>query len=179
MRGLLLQIALTFAALSLVSIGGANALLPELHRQVVDVLGWMDNTTFVSMLAISQAVPGPNILLVSLIGLHVGGMAGLLVATVAIMVPSSLLAFAAGRVASRWANTSWMRVIKAGLIPVAVGLILASGVVTAHAADHTLLAYTITTATAAFVILSDRNPLWAIATGTILCILSSGIGLPL
>jgi chromate transport protein ChrA len=35
--GLLIPIARVFAILSLVSIGGVNAVLPEIRRQVVDV----------------------------------------------------------------------------------------------------------------------------------------------
>ena len=41
MLGLLTQIARIFALLSVVSIGGANAVLPEICRQVVVVQGWM------------------------------------------------------------------------------------------------------------------------------------------
>lgn len=91
--GLLLQIARVFAVISLVSIGGANAVLPEIHRQVVDVQGWMNDATFTNIFAISHAAPGPNIIMVSLIGWHLAGISGLLAATFAIMIPSCSLAF--------------------------------------------------------------------------------------
>lgn len=57
-RGMLGPLAVTFASLSLVSIGCANALRPEIHRQIVDVRGWMDNANFVDLFAISQVAPG-------------------------------------------------------------------------------------------------------------------------
>lgn len=104
MSGSLRALATTFAALSLVSIGGPTATLPEIHRQVVSVLGWMDDQTFAHLFAISQIAPGPNILVVSLIGWQVAGFAGLMVATLASLAPSSLLAFGAG--ASSPAGTS-------------------------------------------------------------------------
>ena len=66
--------------------------------------------------------------MVSLIGWQLAGIAGLLVATAAIMVPSCLLAFAAARALARWSDHRWVGVLKAGMVPVALGLILASGV---------------------------------------------------
>lgn len=48
----------------------------------------------------------------------------------------------------------------------ALGLILASGVSMMRVADHTVLAMLISLATAAFVVVSRRNPLWALAAGT-------------
>ncbi|HXM71201.1 MAG TPA: chromate transporter, partial [Thermoanaerobaculia bacterium] len=85
------QIAATFASLSLVAIGGANAIMPDIHHRIVDVLGWMNDTTFANLFAIAQTAPGPNVLIVSLIGWHVAGLAGLAVATLAMILPSSLL----------------------------------------------------------------------------------------
>jgi chromate transporter len=99
--GILIQIARVFAVLSLISIGGANAVLPEIRRQVVDVQGWMNDATFANLFAISNAAPGPNIILVSLIGWQLAGLTGLLVATLAIMIPSCSLAFLAGRAVNR------------------------------------------------------------------------------
>jgi chromate transporter len=165
MRNVLSQIAMTCATLSIVSIGGANAALPEIHRQAVDLLGWMNDETFAHLFAIAQIAPGPNILLVSLIGWHVAGAAGLLVATVAILAPSSLLAFGVGRAVTHWQDAAWVQIAKAALAPIGVGLILASGIVAARAADETLLSYAITAASAAFIVLSERNPLWALAAG--------------
>jgi chromate transporter len=168
MRNVLSQIALTCGTLSIVSIGGANAALPEIHRQAVDLLGWMNDETFAHLFAIAQIAPGPNILLVSLIGWHVAGLAGLLVATIAILAPSSLLAFGVGRAVAHWENAVWVRIAKTALAPIGVGLILASGIVAARAADQALLSYAITAASAAFIVLSGRNPLWALAAGALI-----------
>lgn len=166
-RGVLGQLAVTFASLSLVSIGGANALLPEIHRQIVEVRGWMTDTTFADLFALSQVAPGPNILLVSLIGWRMAGLAGLMVATLSVMLPSSLLALAAGRVMSRWSEQPLVRIVKAGLVPIALGLMLGSGAVTARATDHDLIAVALSGATAAFVICTRRNPLWVIAVSAV------------
>jgi chromate transporter len=158
-------IAQVFGMLSLVSIGGANATLPEIQRQVVDVHGWMTDAGFADAFAISHAAPGPNIILVSLIGWQVAGLAGLLVATAAIVLPSCTLAFAVSRSLSRWAEHPGVALLKAALVPVALGLILASGVAMMRVAASTPVPLAIALGTAGFVVLSRRNPLWALAAG--------------
>lgn len=175
--GPLIQIARVFAMLSLVSIGGANAVLPEIRRQVVDVQGWMNDAAFANLFAISHAAPGPNIILVSLIGWQLAGVAGLLVATLAIMIPSCSLAFVAGRVVTRWSDKRWIALLREGLIPVALGLILASGLSMMRTADHDALTIAISLATAVFVVFSKRNPLWVIAAGTCVSIAALRFGL--
>lgn len=175
MKNVLAQIAATCATLSVVSVGGANAALPEIHRQVVEVLGWMDDATFAHLFAIAQIAPGPNILLISLIGWHVAGLPGLLIATVSILGPSSLLAFGVGRVVAHWGDSAWVAIAKAALAPLGVGLILASGVVAARTADKTLLAVTITVGSVAFVVFSRRNPLWALAAGALASLIAMRI----
>jgi chromate transporter len=174
---LLIQIARVFAVLSVVSIGGANAVLPEIRRQVVDVQGWMNDALFANLFAISHAAPGPNIILVSLIGWQLAGLAGLLVATLAIMIPSCSLAFLAGRAVSRWSDRRWIGLLKEGLVPVALGLILASGISMMRTADHDALTTAISLSTAAFVVFSRRNPLWAIAAGTGVYVAALRLGL--
>lgn len=164
--GLLVQIALTFATISIVSIGGVNAVLPEIRRQVVDVQGWMNDAAFANAFAISHVAPGPNSIMVSLIGWQLAGVAGLLVATLAIVIPSCTLAFFVGRAVGRWSDARWIGLAREGLIPVALGLILASGVTMMRTADRDLLTLAISVGTAAFVVFSRRNPLWALAAGT-------------
>lgn len=172
----LVQLALTFAMISLIAVGGINATIPEVHRRIVDVLGWMNDATFANLFAIAQAAPGPNVMIVSLIGWHVAGFPGLVVATLAMLIPSSLLAFAAGRLTNRLAGSHWIAVMKAGLVPVAIGLILASGLVMAQAAHRNWLTALITAGTAAFVFTTERNPLWALATGAALSLLGLWCG---
>jgi chromate transporter len=176
MLGLLLQIARVFALLSLVSIGGANAVLPEIRRQVVVVQAWMSDATFANVFAISHAAPGPNIILVSLVGWQLAGLAGLVVATLAIMLPSCTLAFAAGRIVAHWSEQRWIKLLRESLIPLALGLILASGLSMMRVADHDALTVAISLGTAAFVVSSRRNPLWAIAAGTVANIVALHLG---
>ena len=77
--------------------------------------------------ALAQAAPGPNVLFVALMGWYSGGLGGALVSMVGIMLPSTTLALAV----SRWVSTRrhWLSVqaFQAGMIPVTIGLLLATG----------------------------------------------------
>jgi chromate transporter len=70
---ILVQLALTFLGVAFFSIGGASALIPEFHRQIVGIRGWMTDADFAHMVALAQVAPGPNMLIVSLIGWRVAG----------------------------------------------------------------------------------------------------------
>ena len=80
---MLVQIGILVTLLSLLAFGGANAIVPELHRQVVDVMGRMTDSEFTNLFALAQTAPGPNVMILSLVGWRLAGAAGLAVATAA------------------------------------------------------------------------------------------------
>jgi chromate transporter len=174
---MLVHIGLLMTGLSLLAFGGANAIVPELHRQVVDVMGAMSDPEFTNLFALAQTAPGPNVMILSLVGWRLAGAAGLAVATAATILPSSLLALAAGRFLSRAGESRGLKAVKAGLAPLAIGLILASGFVLARAADRGVVTVLITLLAAAALALTRINPIWVMAaaagTGIALRALSS------
>src|SRR5438093_11977361 len=113
----LFEIAWRFASLSLLAIGGINALLPEIHRVVVDVEGWMTSAEFAQMFALAQLAPGPNAMIVALIGWKVAGIAGALVATIAACGPSSLACYVAWQWADRLQQSTMRAVVQRALAP--------------------------------------------------------------
>jgi chromate transporter len=157
-----------FALLSLFAVGGANAAIPEMHRVAVDVMHWMNDRQFADMFAIAQVSPGPNIIIVTLIGYHVAGFAGAAVATGAMCGPTCLLAFLVARTWDRFKDAHWRTAIQAGLIPLSLGLIGASAFVLARTADHTIYAGLITATTAAVAFFTRINPLWVFVAAAIL-----------
>jgi hypothetical protein len=86
----ILTLAWTFGLMSLFAVGGANSAIPEMHRVAVDVQHWLSDKQFADLFAISQMSPGPNVLIVTLIGYSVAGVAGALVATVSMCVPTAV-----------------------------------------------------------------------------------------
>ena len=164
----IVQLAIDFSLLSLITVGGVITVLPEMHRNVVEVHGWMTGAEFAQLFALAQAAPGPNILVVSLIGWKVAGVAGAAVATAAVCGPSSILTYAVSRIWQRFRGAPWRRVVEDGLVPVTVGLMLAGGYLITLAADHSALAFAITAATAGIVLTTRIHPLWVLAAGGLL-----------
>lgn len=154
-----------FFGLSLFSVGGGIAILPEMHRMVVEQHGWLDDLDFSKRFALAQAAPGPNIMVVGLIGWHVAGAAGMFGAMLAMCGPSSILAFAFARLRHRKASALWLRVTERGLVPIAVGLIAASGLLLAEGAAEAPLAIGITAGSTLFVWRTSRSPLWVLLAG--------------
>jgi chromate transporter len=152
-----------FAVLSLFAVGGAQAAIPEMHRVAVDVMHWLSDRQFADMYAISQLSPGPNVIIVALIGFHVAGLAGAGVAITAMCGPTCVLAYFVARVWDRFKQARWRVAVQAGLVPLSLGLIAASAFVLARAADHNAYAVLITAATAATAFWTRVNPLWIFA----------------
>jgi chromate transporter len=166
-----------FATAALFSIGGGSALIPEFHRQLVEVNGYMTSPEFAKSVALAQIAPGPNMLLVSLMGWQVAGLPGLMVSTFAIVVPPSIIAYSTWRTMERLKESRWLHAVKIGLAPLVVALMLASGTITARAADHDAVGYILTVGTAIFMHFTKRNPLWMIATGAIVGLIAHRLGL--
>jgi chromate transporter len=124
----LLALAVVFAPLSLLSIGGGASLLAEIEHQSVAVHGWTTQREFADLFAISRAAPGPGTMLSTLIGWKVAGVPGALIATLALYLPSSLLVYGAARLWGRWRGSVWHTAVERGLAPIAAGLILSGGI---------------------------------------------------
>ena len=161
------QLLKTFGALSLMSIGGANAAVPEIHRQIVTQLHLLSDATFAKLIAIGQTSPGPNVLVVSMIGWSLAGLAGLAAATLAFIGPSGALALATGRLMARYEAVGIVGRLRKALAPVAVGFMLASGVVMTQASYAGLLSLAIVAAVAALVLLTRVSPFWGIFAGAL------------
>lgn len=166
--GTLFTMTWTFALMSLLAIGGANSAIPEMHRVAVDVRHWMTDAQFADMFAISQLSPGPNVLIVTLIGYHVAGLAGAAIATVAMCGPSAVVAYFVSRTLHRASDARWPAILQAALVPLSIGLMCASGLILALTADRTLIAALITLIAALLAFSTRLNPLWLLAAGGVL-----------
>jgi chromate transporter len=155
-----------FAPLSLVTIGGGQAVIADYHRQVVDVHGWLSEVDFVNAFAVSRMAPGPGSLLVTLIGWQVAGFWGAVVGTLAIFGPTALLIYGVAHIWHRQSGARWQRALEAGLRPVAAGMVLASVYVLMGALEGGWLARIIALAATAALMLTPINPLVLLAVGS-------------
>jgi chromate transporter len=158
-------LAWTFGLMSLFAVGGANAAIPEMHRVAVDVQHWMTDKQFADVFAISQMSPGPNVLIVTLIGYSVAGVAGALVASLAMCVPTAVLAYCVSRLLTRSSHSRWPAIIQAALVPLSLGLMSASGLILALASDRTWIAALVTLGAAVLAFATRLNPLWLLLAG--------------
>lgn len=175
----LLALMAGLAQLSIIAVGGGSAVLGDMHRLIVDERGWMDDAGFARAYALAQASPGPNILVVGVFGWHIAGPLGLLGATLAMCAPSGLMALGFAGMRARLAGARWLRRVERGMVPVALGLVTASALLLGETALATwgslpAVAIAITAATAGFVFLTRRSPLWMLAGGAILGIVLLG-----
>jgi chromate transporter len=161
----LTALALIFSQLSLIAFGGGNTTLPEMHRQVVDVHHWMTGADFAALYALAQAAPGPNLMVVPLIGWQVAGLAGMLVTTLAIFGPSSIVTVIALRLWRRFKDKPWRAAVQAGLVPISVGLVAASATIIARTVDREWIFVAITAVSAGVLLRFRIHPLWMLALG--------------
>lgn len=123
----LLDLFLHFLALSLLAIGGAITTAPEMQRYLVTQQHWLSDTEFTNSVALAQAAPGPNILFVAVLGWNVAGALGAFAALAGIMLPSTTLVMLATRWAREHKQTLGVRAFTAGMAPLTLGLLIATG----------------------------------------------------
>jgi chromate transporter len=168
MSAILFELAWRFAMISAIAFGGATAVMPEMHRFLVQDHHWIDDATFSALFAISQTSPGPNVLFVALFGWQVAGLAGAFVSLIAMCGPSSLFAVLVERLTGRHRDARWMVMIRRALTPITIGLLLATGWVIARGGEITVTAVLLTVATVFVGLRTRLNPLWMIALGALL-----------
>lgn len=154
-----------FGVLSLLTVGGAITATPEMQRLLVHEGGWIDAGQFTHAIALAQAAPGPNVLFVALLGWNVGGLAGLLATMSGILLPSSVLAVQVGRYGRRRADALWMRAFTAGMVPLTLGLLLATGWVLTTPVRQLPGAQLLVAVTVLASVWGKVNPVWLIALG--------------
>lgn len=154
-----------FLPLSVVTIGGGQSAIADIHRQVVDVHHWMTQAQFVDAFAISRMSPGPGSLLATLIGWHVAGFWGAVVSTLAFFGPTAFLIYGVAHLWSRYEGARWQIALETGLRPVAAGMILAAVYVLLLALDGGWLARAMAVAATLVLMMTRVNPLFLIAIG--------------
>lgn len=122
-----------FGMLSLVSVGGGNAVMPEIHRFSVLTQQWVTAADFNALYAIAQAAPGPSSMIVALIGYKAAGWAGAAAAAAAMYIPSSLIILTAVRFLESFRESFWAPVFERAIAPLGVGLIFSSAYIVAGA----------------------------------------------
>ena len=182
-----LDLFLHYTALSLLSVGGAITTAPEMHRYLVDEQHWLTDASFSSSIALAQSAPGPNVLFVALMGWNIGinagggmtngigawslGLMGILITMTGIMLPSSVLTYAATKWAHENRNLISVRSFKSGMAPIVIGLLISTGwLLTAAHSDmaESWKLWLLTGCAIALMLKTRIHVLWFIAGGGLL-----------
>jgi chromate transporter len=165
--GVLLSLFLHFGMLSLLAVGGALTTAPEMQRYVVGERGWLSDAQFTSSVAIAQAAPGPNLLFVAVVGWNIAGLAGVLATLAGSLLPSTTLALAASRYGQRHRESRAMRAFAAGMAPLTLGLLLATGWVLSAPVRDSWGALLLLPFTALMLLKTRISPIWLVAVGAL------------
>jgi chromate transporter len=160
-----LSILMVFLPLSLVTIGGGQSAIADMHRQIVDVHHWMSAAQFVDAFAIARLAPGPGSLLATLIGWQIAGVWGALAATIGIFGPTALLIYGVAHLWSRYEGARLLGALERGLRPVAAGMILAASYVLIQSLEGGWIARGMALLSTALLMLTPVNPLLLIGGG--------------
>ena len=176
-----------FLSLSLLAIGGAVSTLPEMHRTLVDEQHWLLDSQFSGSVALAQAAPGPNVLFVALFGWNVGlnasgaaagswlawgyGLAGMTLAMLGVLMPSTTLTLLASRWAHRNRELRAVRAFKQGMAPGVVALLLSTGWIMSVNLGKTSASWplwVVSVVSAVVVWRTKLHLLWLLAAGALL-----------
>ena len=133
---MLIQLFWLILGLSLLAFGGGSAIIPDLQRELVEQRGWVTARQFVDFYALTQVTPGPAMLVVCMIGFHLSGVLGAVVAFVAMFGPSTLLLLAVKPIWSRLRESHYQVMFRRATRPLAVATILASSSLVAWKNNH-------------------------------------------
>ena len=161
-----------FAYLSILTVGGGMAAFPEMKILTVDVHHWMTFPQLVHIYSVGQMAPGPNMMMIVVIGQWAGGLVGALVTLVAFFGPTAVLAYVVGRLWKRLESWPWRRSIQEGLAPVSIGLLLAGCFSMARGAIFGLETGAIAVGTLLMLLQYKINPALLVVAGAFIGIIS-------
>ncbi len=174
MTPVLIGLALIFAQLSMVAFGGGLSILPEMQRQVVDVNHWITAQQFGALYALAQAAPGPNLMVVTLLGWKIAGWPGAMTTSAMMFGPPSLLTGVVVNYWERFKDRPWRRMVQAGFLPLTAGLVASGATIMAVNVAHEWINIGIVAVSTAIMLGTRLHPLWVLAGGALIGL--SGIG---
>jgi len=115
-----------FRAFAIVSISGFGGALPWARRKIVEQKGWMTAEEFNEAFALSQFLPGPNVVNFSVVfGSRFGGAPGAAVALAGLMGPPLVIVFVLAVLYAHFGDLEVLSRVLAGITAAAVGLLMA------------------------------------------------------
>ena len=161
-----------FSYLSILTVGGGMAAFPEMKVLTVEVHKWLTFPQLIHIYSVGQMAPGPNMMMIVVIGQWAGGLLGALVTLIAFFGPTAVLAFVIARAWRKLENWPWRTSIQRGLAPVSIGLLLAGCFTMAKGAITGLETGAIAVATLLILLQYKINPALLVLAGAVVGLLS-------
>lgn len=161
-----------FAYLSLLTVGGGMAAFPEMKLLTVDVHKWLTFPQLIHIYSVGQMAPGPNMMMIVVIGQWAGGLLGAIVTLIAFFGPTAVLAYAVAKAWKKLERWPWRKSIQQGLAPVSIGLLLAGSFTMAKGAITGLETGTIAVATLLILLQYKINPALLVVGGAVVGVFS-------
>lgn len=158
-----IQLFSTFFKIGAFSFGGGYAMLPLLEEAVIKNHGWMSQTEFIDIFAISEMTPGPiAVNAATFVGYRVAGVLGSAVATMAVILPSFIIISLIFIFLNKFKNSPYVDWIFKGIRPVILGLIASAGVTVAQSSLVDLKSVLLGAGIFYFVTFKRLNPIYGI-----------------
>ena len=122
-RGLF-DLGILMSRIDLFAFGGGFASVPLMYHEIVDVRSWMDGETFMNGIALGQVTPGPIVITATFVGYLLYGIAGAIVATVSVFLPSFLMVVGVVPYFDRLRASDYFNRCMSGILASFVGLLL-------------------------------------------------------
>ncbi|MHB0939481.1 MAG: chromate efflux transporter [Armatimonadota bacterium] len=159
----LVQLALGLLRVGAFTFGGGYAAIPFFQHEALVTHDWLaDRKQFLDGIALGQVTPGPVLITAAFIGYRVFGIAGALLATLAVFTPGVVAMFVLAHLHEHIRKLAWLQAMVRGVVAAFIGLLLS---VTIDLALTSLTDWrTILMAAAAAVVLIvwKKDPLWVI-----------------
>lgn len=163
----LFDLAVLMARIDLFAFGGGYASVPIMLHEVVEVRHWMDARTFMDGIALGQVTPGPIVITATFVGFQLAGLAGAVIATVAVFSPSLIVLLGTVPFLDRMQGSEAVRRALQGILASFVGLLCAVALRFALATGWQPVSAAV--ALAAFVALRAKAAvLWVVVAGAVL-----------
>ncbi len=123
----LIDLFVTFFKIGLFSFGGGYAMLPMIQREVVDINGWLTRESFLNIIGISQATPGPiAVNTATYVGFKTAGVTGSAFATFGVILPSVIIVYIIARLFMKYKDGIYVQSVLKFIRLGAIGLIAAA-----------------------------------------------------
>ncbi len=162
----LTKIFLIFFKIGAFTIGGGMAMLPVIHKEIVDKNKWMSDEEMLDVFAVSQSMPGVIAINASIyVGFRLAGLPGALAATFGSVLPSFISILLVLTVLSFVQGNAYVERAFAGIRAAAAALILRAAIKLGRQSMKKWLDYAIAAAAFVMIVFFDVSVIYAILMG--------------